>query len=93
MYKELFCKYKNRTVILNEFNVDCICAHCHQENCNSVKTLNIMNDCQERIILKIKDNYRMAKAYRCRLCACMSRNIKQNEPTHEIIRAHSAHTR
>ena len=50
MYKELFCKYKNRTVILNEFNVDCICAHCHQENCNSVKSLNIMNDCQERII-------------------------------------------
>lgn len=93
MYKEVFCKYKNRKVILNEFNMGCVCAHCHQENCNRGASLTTMNDCQERIMLKINYNYKLAKAYRCRLCARMSASVQENEPRHEIIRVRRARIR
>lgn len=93
MYKEKFCKYKNRAVVLNEFNMDCICVHCGQKNCNAMKVSGIMNNCQERIVINFNVDYRMAKSYMCRMCARMTRNIIKNSAPSMIIRANGTNTR
>lgn len=76
MNVEKYCKFKKKTVVLNEANLMCICAHCENSECISHTPGNsrACTPCQEYLAARANAEYRAEKEKQCRICGELCRD-------------------
>lgn len=66
-----YCTYKSRTVIVNEYNIDCNCRLCH------FTTTRCRPTCVIRIIDLMDDDSRREREKKCRGCIRLTNQIQK----------------